>query len=181
MFAQGPDGIPAVARQGHRLRDRDQVGDDIVKRPARVELVRASRPEQWLDPLQVVEDQRSLRRSLAVVVARPTSDPIEDHPGRRAEQHDRVEAVIELRLVSYATLDEQAGAVIEVEQLSYPVLDPQPLASASLFRGPDPFGPAGIIGVYHPIAASSQFGERRGLSRAGHPGDEHTGGHLLKS
>jgi hypothetical protein len=75
----------------------------------------------------VVEDERALGGRLAVVVRRSVLDPVEDHLGGRAEQHDRVEPVVELALVRHAAGDEERSLVFRGEELGHPVLAPEPL------------------------------------------------------
>ena len=107
--APGAEHRPPVGPVSHAavLRDNDQVGDDGVERPAGIQLLRAARPDQRFDLGQVSQDHRSLHRVLAVVVVRPARDPVEDHLAGGAEQDDRVEPVVERRLVPHAPLDEE--------------------------------------------------------------------------
>jgi hypothetical protein len=45
----------------------------------------------------------------------PARDPVKDHVTRGAEQNDRVETVVELRLVPHASLNEQRATIIGVQ------------------------------------------------------------------
>src|SRR2546423_2554276 len=108
-----------------RPSDRDQRVDDLLERPARVDLVRARRPKPRLDGLEMVEDERALGGRLAVVVRRPCLDPVEDHLGGRAEQHDRVEPVVEPALVRHAAGDEERPLTVGGEEVGDPVLSPE--------------------------------------------------------
>ena len=45
------------------------------------------------------------------------SDPFQDHLGRRAEQHDRVEPVVEVDLVPHPALDEHRAIVVGAKEL----------------------------------------------------------------
>src|ERR1044072_2939648 len=125
--------------------------------------MRAGRPEERLDPRKVIQDHRSLQWTFPVVVRRSARDPVKDHVSRSTEQDDRVETVVELRLVPHAPLNEERATIIGVQQPGDPFLDPEPLPAAHLGGGLNMLvilAPARIIGVYDAIAASAKFGER---------------------
>ena len=137
--------------------------------------MRAARSEQRLDPGEVIHDHRLFHWSLPVVVRRPARDPVKDHVSRGAEQDDRVETVVELRLVPHAPLNEERATIIGVQQPGDPFLDPEPLPAADLVGGLNVLAilaPARIIGVYDAIAALAKFGERRRLARSRHAGHQ---------
>jgi hypothetical protein len=115
-------------------RDRDQVGDDFIERSAGIHM-RAALPEERLDPGEVIQDHRSFQESLPVVVRRSAFDPVKDHVSRGAEQDDRVETVIELRLVPRAPFNEKRATIIGVQQPGDPFLDPEPLPAMQLVGG----------------------------------------------
>jgi hypothetical protein len=135
--------------------------------------MRAARSKQRLDPGEVIQDHRSFHWCLPVVVRRSACDPVKDHVGRGAEQDDRVETVVELRLVPHAPLNEERATIIQVQQSGDPSLDPEPLPAVQFVGGLDKraiLAPARIIGVYDAIAASAEFGERRRLARSRYAG-----------
>jgi hypothetical protein len=137
---------------------RMKVDDDFIERSAGIQLMRAALPEERLDPGEVIQDHRSFHWSLPVVVRRPARDPVEDHVGGGAEQDDRVETVVELRLVPHAPLNEERATIIGVQQHRDPFLDPEPLPPVQLVGGLNILpilAPARIIGVYDAIAASA--------------------------
>src|SRR5438105_2156358 len=107
----------APRRSSYRARrDRGQVGDDVGERSGGVQLMRAALPEERLDPGEVIQDHRSFQWSPPVVVRRSACDPVKDHVSGGAEQNDRVETVVELRLVPRAPFDEERATIIGVEQ-----------------------------------------------------------------
>lgn len=112
-------------------RDRGQVGDDVGERSAGIQLMRAALPEERLDPGKVIQDHRSFQWSLPVVVRRSACDPVKDHVSRGAEQDDRVETVVELRLVAHAPFKEEGATIIGLQQRGDPFLDPEPLSAGT--------------------------------------------------
>src|SRR2546422_1941039 len=124
--------------------------------------MRAALPEERLDPGEVIQDHRSFQWSLPVVVRRSACDPVKDHVSRSAEQDDRVETVVELRLVPHVPFNEERATIIGVQQPGDPFLDPEPLSAVHLVGGLNILAilaPARITGVYDAIAASAKFGE----------------------
>lgn len=139
--------------------DRNQVGDDFIERSARIQLMRATLPEERLDAGEVIEDHRSFQWSLPVVVRRSACDPVKDHVSRGAEQDDRVETVVELRLVPHAPFNEERATIIGFQQPDDPFLDPEPLPAVQLVGGLNILAilaPARITGVYDAITASAK-------------------------
>src|SRR5437899_3633576 len=129
--------------------------------------MRAALPEERLDPGEVIQDHRSFQWSLPVVVRRSACDPVKDHVSRGAEQDDRVETVIELGLVPHAAFNEERATIVGVQQPGDHFLDPEPLPAVQLVGGRNMLAilaPARITGVYHPITASTKFGESRPLA-----------------
>src|SRR6476659_7634220 len=94
--------------------------------------MRAARPEKWLDLGEVIQDHRPFQWSLPVVVSGSACDSFKDHVCRRAEQDDRVETVVELRLIPHKPFNEERAMIIGVEQAGDPLLDPQPLSAVQL-------------------------------------------------
>src|SRR5205809_7129242 len=134
--------------------------------------MRAALPEERLDPGEVIQDHRSFQWSLAVVVRRSACDPVKDHVSRGAEQDDRVETVVELRLVPHAPFNEERATIIGVQQPGDPFLDPEPLPAVQLVGGLNILAilaPARITGVYDAITASAKFGESRRLAGSRYP------------
>src|SRR5256885_16674283 len=135
--------------------------------------MRAALPEERLDPGEVIQDHRSFQWSLPVVVRRSARDPVKDHVSRGAEQDDRVETVVELRLVPHAPLNEERATIIGTQQPGDPFLDPEPLPAVQLVRELNIFAilaPPRVIGVNDAITAPAEFGERRRLARSRHAG-----------
>src|SRR6185503_17434029 len=129
--------------------------------------------ETRLDPREVIDDHRALQRCLAVVVGGSTCNAIEDHVGGGTQEHERVESVVELRLVRRVSGDEERARVIGVEQARHSVLAPEPLAAMELVRRlvRPILAPAGLIRVHDAIPAPVESGERRRFARsrdAGH-------------
>ena len=156
------EGGRCLGRRHRARRDRDQVGDDFIERSAGIQLMRAALPEERLDPGEVIQDHRSFHWSLPVVVRRSACDPVKDHVSRGAEQDDRVETVVELRLVPHAPFNEERATIIGVQQPGDPFLDPEPLPAVQLVGRLNIFAilaPARITGVHDAIAASGKFGE----------------------
>src|SRR3954471_15713945 len=88
-----------------RTADGGERLDDLAERLRRVELVGAGGAEPRLERGQVGQDALALVLGLSEVVARPAADALEQHLGRRAEQDDRLEAVVEPALVRDAARD----------------------------------------------------------------------------
>ena len=88
----------------------------LTVRSAGIQLMRAARSEHRLDPGEVIQDHRSFHWSLPVLVRRSARDPVKDHVSRGAEQDDRVETAVELRLVPHAPLNEEGATIIGVQQ-----------------------------------------------------------------
>src|SRR4051812_33913246 len=91
--------------------------DDLRERPGGVELVRAGLAKPRLEGRQVGQDPLASGPGLAEVVGRAAADALEQHLGRRAEQHDRLEAVVEPALVRDAARDVERLAARGGEQL----------------------------------------------------------------
>ena len=148
------EGGGGLGRRHRARRDRDQVGDDFIEWSVGIQLMRAALPEERLNPGEVIQDHRSFHCSLPVAVRRSARDPVKDHVSRSAEQDDRVETVVELRLVPHAPLNEERATIIGVQQPGDPFLDPEPLPAAHLVGGLNILAilaPARIIGVYDAI------------------------------
>src|SRR5689334_23168075 len=140
--------------------------------------MRAARSEPRLDPVEVIQDHRSFQWSLPVVVRRSARDPVKDHVSRSTEQDDRVETVVELRLVPHAPLNEERASIIGVQQPGDLFLDPEPLPAVQIVGGLNILAilaPARIISVYDAITASAKFGKRRRLARSRHTGHQNPG------
>src|SRR2546430_1897065 len=162
----------SLGRRHLARRDRGQVGDDLGEQSAGILLMRAALPEERLDPGEVIQDHRSFQWSLPVVVRRSACDPVKDHVSRGAEQDDRVETVVELRLVPHAPFNEERAIIIGVQQPGKPLLDPEPLPTVQLVGGLNILAilaPARITGVYDAITASAKFSESRRLAGSRHP------------
>src|SRR2546429_3502298 len=97
--------------------------------------MRAAVPEERLDPGEVIQDHRSFHCSLPVAVRRSARDPVKDHVSRGTEQNDRVETVVELRLVPHAPSNEERATMLEVQPPGDPFLDPEPLPAVHLIGG----------------------------------------------
>ena len=80
----------------------------LVQWRARVDLSRRTRAQQQLNLRQVVEDPIPLGIALAELVRLSTSHALEDHVRRSRQQHNDVEARIELPLIRNTAGDEQA-------------------------------------------------------------------------
>src|SRR5919108_5495102 len=121
--------------------------------------MRAARSEHRLDPGEVIQDHRSFHWRLPVLVRRSARDPVKDHVSRGAEQDDRVETVVELRLVPHAPLNEERATIIGVQQPGDLFLDPEPLPAVQLVGGLNiraTLAPTRISGIYDAIAASAK-------------------------
>src|SRR5205085_8076618 len=113
--------------------------------------MRAVLPEKWLDLGEVIQDHRPLQWSLPVVVSGSVCDSFKGHVCSLAEQDDRVETVVELRLIRHEPFNEERTTIIGVEQAGDPLLDPQPLSAVQLVGGLEVLAilaPARIVGVY---------------------------------
>src|SRR5256885_4214842 len=98
--------------------------------------------------------------------------PVKDYVSRGAEQDDRVETVVELRLVPRAPFNEERATIIGVQQPGDPFLDPEPFPAVQLVGRLNVLvilAPARITGVYDAITASAKFGESRRLAGSRHP------------
>src|SRR5256885_4468548 len=101
--------------------------------------------------------------------------PVKDYVSRGAEQDDRVETVVELRLVPHAPFNEERATIIGVQQPGDPFLDPEPLPALQLVGRLAILAilailaPAQITGVYDAVTALAKFGESRRLAGSRHP------------
>ena len=118
----------------------------------------------------VADDPRAFRVALAEVVRLARAHALEQHLERRAQEHDRVEPVVEPHLIPHAALEEQCALGMSGEERLDPRLDPQALRPAV---GKRRFlAPARVVGVDHAVPSALELDERRRLPGAGHPGDE---------
>src|SRR6476646_12065474 len=98
---------------------------DLADRPARIDLGRRAGPEERLDRVQVVEDERALRVGLAVVVRPARCDTRQENLLRGAQQHHGLESRVEPTLVRDTSRDEQRAVGVSVEQRVDPILAPK--------------------------------------------------------
>src|SRR5204863_4674102 len=130
-----------------------------IERSAGVQLMGAALPEERLNPGEVIQDHRSFHWSLPVAVRRSACDPVKDHVSRGAEQDNRVETVVEPRLVPHAPFNEERGTIIGAQQPADPFLDSEPLPAVQLVGSLNILAilaPARITGVYDAITASAK-------------------------
>src|SRR5687768_10489504 len=97
--------------------------------------MRAALSQERLDLSQVGQDLRSFEGGLPVVVRGSTRDPLEHHVSRGTEQDDSVEPVVELRLVSGTSANEERATVVRIEQRGHLLFDPVKLAAVQLVDG----------------------------------------------
>ncbi len=76
-----------------------QLSHDVGERLRGVDLVGACSPQDRFHLAEVPENQLALFWSLAIRVRRSLIDPAEEHFSGSAQEHDRIEAVIETALV----------------------------------------------------------------------------------
>src|SRR5262249_52275813 len=99
------------------------------------------------------------------------------HVGRGAQQHDRVEAVVEAPLVGDAARDEERSVALGGEELRDSILAPEPPGVVAV----EPFAPASGVGLDRAEPAALERLERGRLARARHTGDEDTPHYAARS
>lgn len=117
-------GLPVAGESLHNAFKRVH---HVTERCARFNLSVGDRSQHRLDCREVIEDSIPLSMALAKVARLATGDAFEDHVYRSTQEHDCVNARIELSLVCDAAGEEQHSLVVLIEQRVNQVLTPQVL------------------------------------------------------